>query len=508
MTARVRALFSDWALWALLLVLAICVVYYWHGIGPGDAERYIDAALDWREAPTLGDNHWALRHFLVLPMAASFALFGANEFAATLPNILYAVALVALTYLFAKRVFGRTVAIVAAGLIATSGFFVARPIELDVYGVEIVFVAIACWLFILAKFEPARLRYLAAAGFFTGLAWTVREQNMFLGVAFGLIVLAERKGFFSAAIALAGGFAFVLLAEMATYAIAAGEPLYRYLTDLNHTTVSPGKLESVETAGWVKTIFRPAKDILLSPLVVPNIAFAAIGYAAFHRDLDKALSEKVRYALFVFLVVSAIGALISSYGFYLTMPRYYPILCYSLFLLMAVFATICLRKYDDRVGAVILAVIVLANVFAADFSRYNDYDEARTLVRIALEGDEPIKTDPMTAFRARYLLAFNGMDRTQAFERIAPTRAPAAGDLYFKGSAHSLERGWCVIETVKARRSNWTHWLIRSAHLDRLVGEHIAETVKAPHDVALVRVGASSEGGHCRLSNEDISRQP
>ena len=494
---KICSLGRDRILWALALLAALSVAYYWHGLGPGDAERYVDAALDWRAGPNLGDTHWALRHLLVLPMAASFSLLGVNEFAATLPNIIFAVALVALTYLCAKFFFGRLEAIIAAGLIAISGFFIARPIEIDVYGVETVLVAAACWVFASAPFSAKRLARLAAAGFLTGLAWTVREQNMFLGVAFGLIVLMERKDFFPRAFALAGGFLAVLAAEMIIYALAAGDPLYRYLTDLNHTTVSPGKLEPLETAGWAKTILRPVKDTLTSPLVLPNLIFAGAGFLILRKDLRQLLSERGRYALSVLIVAALTAAIISSYGFSLTMPRYYPAFAYALFVFLGVLAAALWRRRGVRPASAILSMVAIANVFAADFSRYNEYDEARALAKIAAAIDEPVMTDPMTAFRARYLLTFEGLSREEAFARVTPTKYPTPGGLFFKSYAREIDGSWCVVKTEKSRRDNWAHALVRAVGLDRLIGGHFAATVKKPDDVALVRVPNADAAGGC-----------
>lgn len=92
----------------------------------------------WRDSPPyLGDTHWALRHIFVLPMAASFKLFGANEFTATLPNIVYAGGLVAITFYFARKYVGLSEAVFASVLVSTSAFLVSKPLEIAIYGPEV-----------------------------------------------------------------------------------------------------------------------------------------------------------------------------------------------------------------------------------------------------------------------------------------------------------------------------------------------------------------------------------
>jgi len=121
-----------------LVVAGIVVVAasFLHGLGAWplmepDEGRNAEVA---REMLRRGD--WAVPHFNGLPyldkpvllfwaIAASFQLFGINEFAARLPSAVAAIALVALTFDLARLLVGRRRAILAAIVVATMPIVVA-----------------------------------------------------------------------------------------------------------------------------------------------------------------------------------------------------------------------------------------------------------------------------------------------------------------------------------------------------------------------------------------------
>lgn len=473
----------------LAAVFSASVIFYWRGVGPGDAEQYFRTALDWVEkGPVLGDNHWALRHLFILPMVASFLVLGVNEFAATLPNLIFAGALAAATYYFARRYLGEMEAGFSAGFISASAFFVARPLEIEVYGPEVLFVAIAGWLFIASNFERQRFAYLAGSGIFAGFAWTIREHTLFLMAAFGLLILLSRKDVFRSILALGLGFGVVILSEWIIYAIASGDPFYRYRVDLGHRTVSTGKIETVAQAGALRTAIRPYMDLLTSPVTTPFLLVSGAG-ALYFRRLFAAASAPVARAFLVFAALSAAAFLFSAYGFGLTMPRYYAVLTYFVFLLLGWIAAVIWREWGRLKSAIFVALVVILNAAAADFSRYNEYDEARYLARIALNSSESISTDAATGVRARYQLVFLGMDRETAFKRIVSNAAPEEGVLFFKGyPTRRIADNWCVLLTAEPRRPNVTHAIIRASGAEKIVGAKIGSVTAKPAPVVLARV--------------------
>lgn len=465
------------------------VALYWHGFGPGDPERYVRAALDWNENRfNLGETHWSLRLPIVLPIAGAFALLGANEFAATLPNILYAGGLVAVTFLFMRRYVGRLEGTIAAAFIATSAFFVARPIELDGYGAEALYVAAACWFFVASGMERRRYLLLFAAGFAAGFAWLVREQTLFLMAAFGLLTLMSRKDLLRSLFALGCGFGLVIAAELIFYAIGAGDPLYRYEIDLNHRNIGREIAIEGEDASLFNRLVRPIKDLLASPTTTPFLALAAIAMVGLGWRTARE-PEGRRRTFTTFCVAAAIAVPVCAYAFNLALPRYYSIFTYAVFLVLALATAEIARRRGPLPAIGFAALVTFLNIAAADFSRYGEYAEARRLATIAARSAETIETDPLTASRARYQMVLRGFSLRDASSRIVMTDRPTVGGLYFK--SHVVARRpshWCAIEVADVRPFNWTHYLIRKSGLSAIAGAKIRSIVADPAPVELVRV--------------------
>lgn len=474
---------------AVSAIFIASVAFYWHGFGPmGDAERYVAAALRWCEqGPFLGETHWALRHLFVLPMAAVFEVFGPSEFTATLPNILYAAGLVAITYFFGRRYLGRPEGTAAAVLIAISAFFVARPMEIGVYGAEAFFAALSCWLFIAAQFERRRVAFLIAAGAVAGLAWTIREQTIYLVLSFGLLALVGRRQTLLSLTAVAIGFGAVLLVEGLIYWAAAGDPFYRYRVDLHHKVNGWATLDSTKDTVLAKFL-RPFRDIATDPITTPLsvIAVPAAVFLYWWRDRKQTAFQTVFVS---FAVISVVAAIISAYGFDLATPRYYPILPYFVFLVLGVAVIAIGRRYGKLVSVAAVAMIAVLNAAGEDFGNYNEYAEARLLVSYVKASDEPIHTDPLTASRTRYLLRLSEVSRERIAELIRSDRTYPIGVLFYKSSpTEDRSSSWCVLERTDVRPLNWTHAIIRFLGLDKALGNSVERIVARPRPVELVRV--------------------
>ena len=467
----------------------LSVSLYWSGFGPGDPERYFRAAIAWTEQGFyLGDTHWSLRHPFVLPMAASFLIFGVSEFSATIPNIAYAGALAALTFRFARRYLGPAEGVLASIFIATSAFFVARPLELEVYGAEAFFAALACWLFVAAGSEDRRLSYLAAAGAAAGLSWAIREQTFYLMLVFGLLTLASRRDVVRSCLALGVGFGAIIAVELLFYLIAAGDPFYRYKVDLSHRTISVEVLIQGEDASLINTAIRPIRDLLTYPVTTPFLALAALAIWGLRRPAFLSTPTQ-RRSFIVFGVMSAIAIPICAYAFNLSFPRYYPILTYTAFLALGLAAAEIWRRHGRAAGVGFALLITLANAAAADFSRYYEYAEARYLADFAQSAETPIETDPLTASRVRHQLILRGIPVAEASRRVIATKAPPVGALFFK--SHMTPRrkeNWCAIVVADVRPTNWTHALIRVTGLNRIAGAKVREVTAKPRPVEIIRV--------------------
>src|SRR4051812_6811269 len=77
----------------VLLIVAVAAFSAWLGwVGyiESDDWFYAEAARNWAaHFPFIGSTHWGLRHMIVLPMAASFAIAGLGEGSLVLPLMIY-----------------------------------------------------------------------------------------------------------------------------------------------------------------------------------------------------------------------------------------------------------------------------------------------------------------------------------------------------------------------------------------------------------------------------------
>lgn len=471
------------------ILFAVSAAHYWHGFGPtGDAERYVAAAMRWYDdGRTLGETHWALRHLFVIPMAASFALFGPGEFAATVPNIAYAAGLTFLTFYLLRRYVGALEGAIGAFLIATSAFFVARPMEIGVYGAEIFFVAASGWLFVAAQNERRRMLLLFCAGAASGLAWTLREQSVAFMAGLGVIALLSRRQPFLSCLALGLGFASILAVELVAYSIAAGNPLYRYEIDLNHRAVGWKAIDPVADPLGRK-LFRPFHDILTDPITTPVIVLTAI-LSVIGGIQRLAEVESKKRALLAFAVASVISMLVSAYVFNLALPRYYPALVYFFALLGAAAIATLWRRGSKAMAVLSLAAILSLNVVGEEFSNYNEYTEARQLVRIVEQLQEPVFTDPLSGSRARHLLRMSKMPDEEIARRVRSGEPAPPGVLFFKAfSVKEPPAYLCVIERKSVRPHNWAHAFLRDTGIADRAGNQIRAITAAPRPVEFGRV--------------------
>lgn len=105
----------------LLLFAFILRVIFFHGIAPGDPFTYSLSAWD------IVQGHWNPGYFyeqttrwgLLFPLAASYKLFGVNEFSSTLWPLLTSLGTVAVAYLLALHLKGERAALLAGIIVST-----------------------------------------------------------------------------------------------------------------------------------------------------------------------------------------------------------------------------------------------------------------------------------------------------------------------------------------------------------------------------------------------------
>jgi hypothetical protein len=472
---------------ALGATFLAAVAAYWCGLGPGDAERYIEPALRWGDGAYLGDTHWALRHLFVLPMAASIAALGPSELTATLPNVIYAALTVAVSWIFTRRYLGAIAALIVSALIATSAFFVARPLELDVYGAEAFFAVLAVWIFVAAGEAPKSGKFLAAAGFVAGLGWTVREQSSLLLAAFALLILVERRDILRSLALIAAGFATVIAVEMAVYALAASDPFYRYKIDLGHREIGVNGALTPERAQLTSRIARGARYLVTTPATTPMLLLAAAGSAYLWQTkaLDVASGKTMR----AFGVAALVSAILTPIVFNISATRYYPILTYAAFLIVGVAIATIWRRGRRGWAVAATSAVMLVNLAATDFNRDGQYAEARDIAALAMAGSEPVFADSLNVNRARFQLRLRGWTEERAAAAVRNIREIETGSLVYRSQRAKIEdKPSCVLKFFSPRRLGLTHALIRETGISRLVGGDLERRTASPPPVPLIRI--------------------
>ena len=71
----------------------------WVGYVGTDDQSYARGALGWLNGfPYVGDNHWKVRHPVVIPLAVSLAIFGYREISLGLPSAFFFLVFLGVNY--------------------------------------------------------------------------------------------------------------------------------------------------------------------------------------------------------------------------------------------------------------------------------------------------------------------------------------------------------------------------------------------------------------------------
>lgn len=508
---------------AFIAVLFIATVALtWTGIGPGDVMEYSKTALSWlNHGPVLGETHWSLRLPLVAPIAASYALFGPGEFTTTLPNILYAGGLVATTFVFARKYFGRRAGLITSALVATSAFLMMFQIDVRVFGPELFFTVLATWLFIDALMEKAGAARFFLIGFIAAFAWLCRENAIFLPVSLGLILLFRRPFPWGAIIAFSAGFGSVVLVELVVYGVVSGDPLYRYMIDLHHNTPknSSAMQSFVEAGNALDTrpapldrFKRPFGQLMTTTTVTPFFLLAALVSVIPHFRRRFLRESRPRMAFAVFGISSLMSYVMSGSVMNLTAPFYFPQLVYTFFLILGAFAAYLFDIARPRLAMAFIAGVVVLNAAAEDFRSYDEYAEPRWLANLVESGVYPITTDGLTARRTRMFLTFKGLSQEEAAERVPYLAADEPPPGAFVSVATPLgakpalapQPGWTELANARVRKPRWTHELLGAIGADHWGSYRLAEIVEGAPPVALYATSKESAEDYRQM--EETSR--
>lgn len=461
----------------LLVALAASAVFLlssgttWRGLGDWDAVFYVDGALNWYEAGAfLGENHWQLRHPLVLPIAASFGLFGPGELAATLPNLAYGLLLVVVSAILGVIFLGTVAGSVLALLVATSGPLVLQPLQIEIRGPELFFSALALWLFLSAMGRDGSAKTLFFAGLAAGVAWLCREVAGYLLPTFvfaGLLFApAERR--WRTALLPAAAFISVLATELLTYTIAAGDPLYRYKIDLGHGRDLPGT-EFAGDIGDGKGVF----EILTEPLLrhmedistVPVILFGALA-ALIVLVGWRGLAVRSRLVVKVFALGALMSYVLAALALNLELPNYFPMLNYLALVLVATAASIMWRTGTGWIAGPAIAALCFAGPFMVGLGERYEFDNYRHAAALARTEERPLVTSFRVAERASLLLRLDGWSSEAAEAEFVLHSEAELGRLALRpsypnlGKEFALGPEWIPRITLAQEDRTWPHDLL------------------------------------------------
>lgn len=422
-----------WTDLAFLILATLAILNFaWVGYLDSDDKNHLGGILGWySDFPYVASNHAELRHFLAIPIAASFQLFGVSEISLVIPNMLLFTGILIFTYLACSRYYNRSVALVAAALVLTLPVFAIRATVAYSDIVELFFIAASFWLFWSSFDNESQTRRLLLAGAAAGAAWLTRETTVSLLLLYGILFVLgygiKRSHYWI----MAAGFFAVLAVDVIYFAWHTGDPLFRYWMVLDtqggitdHGLVSSG--EVFDRSGNVRVF--PGLDRLLVLLINHEFAlfyFFAIpaGWWAWRsKELsprERALSRSLAgLAVLWFLFVAIV--LKNQH------PRYFSVTTYAAAILCALWFCRCLMPRYKVYGFVALVFLIMTNLLGIYVDNKNSLFGERELVAYVKESKNTVYTDPTTHVRARVMLAFAGAE-----DLVVSNRPPPANALFY-----------------------------------------------------------------------------
>lgn len=243
--ARPDALSFRWPTWtpAVIMLAIVCAFGAEAYVGGGgDDYYYLDAARCLvRGELCLPHTHWAARWPVVAPLAAAIALFGESLLSVALPTIAYTAAAAILLALNVERRLGRSAGAIAALVLVLTPAMTGRALKPAPDGAELAWL-LAALLAIQLAIRHRSSRAALSAGLLFALAIMTRTTAVVLLPVVAVIGWrlpdTERR----LAIPFVIGLAAPLLAEMACYALATGNPGYGLMLALHHARLPTSEL--------------------------------------------------------------------------------------------------------------------------------------------------------------------------------------------------------------------------------------------------------------------------
>lgn len=398
------------------IVFAGMLAATWVGFIESDDLEYARAAALWRdEFPQLGQSHWGLRHMIVLPVAASFALFGRGEGPLLLPTVLYAAGIVAMTGFGVRRVAGPLAGLLAALLVATLPVFAtgASIVYSDIP--EAFFVLASLWAYHFAT-QSGQARLFLLSGVLAGCAFVTRETTMALLALYLVLFLAAPRRIIDF-VRMAAGCLVVIGLDFAWLWAASGDPLWRmHISQRGVAGDNPSLAHFIINSGGLDrhgVIVAPrAIQALLAIFVNQSmglLAWAAVPAAIALARRPRLLAGGSAGALFGGLALIWFALLSYAFLFMWIVPRYQTVTMVALCVPLAIWLAGRIAAGGRAIPAIAVLALLGSGVALSLVSDRELLFGERGLVAFARTAPGPIRTDPATLRGADWLLEVAGL---------------------------------------------------------------------------------------------------
>ncbi|MBU6497834.1 MAG: glycosyltransferase family 39 protein [Rhodospirillales bacterium] len=495
-----------------LCLLAMVVLYWrWVGYQGHDDASYAAAALTWvQHFPSLGNDHWALRYPLVLPIAGAIALFGPSVAALTTVNLSTFVGYLVVSYLAVRHWFGRTAAILLTVIGILLPEFPVQATYANPDLPEMAFVIFSFWTLMLARERGGGWKLMLLSGFLAGIGFLTRETTALLVIFYGLLFLFRpampRWQYFLIGL----GFTVVIAAQVGYLTVRTGDPLYRFNLDAHHDTVNRSTKEiAAERAGRA----LDSEGVLATnPIVAPLAAifisqkFGLLFFLAIPSCVVLLADRRLTVQQRSVVACAGLGALVAflfvalNVTILYVVPRYFIVPAALAAVPTAVLGARLLNRGGFRMVVAILAGtgFVASSVGLLYLEDTHPMRAEQQIVRFIATSNAPVHVDPETARRLRYLLIARGLTNRMT---ISP---PGAGSLvatedgvvqaclkiphcqiYDSMEKFSAGPGWTVL-TRYDPPTRAIATVLRYLRLDTLIPPDILKKIDQPGTTAII----------------------
>ena len=317
-------------------------------------------------------HHWTNRLMVILPVSAAYRLFGMQEWSTVLVPLFASAASVPLLIAIGTRLFSLTAGLIAGVLLMTFPVHVRYASVLVPEPVTELLLLLGAWAYVRSQERAAGWLY--GAGVFLGLAYMGKEPAIFVGGAFVLYNLLRRR--WTAAAWTAAGISTVIAAEIAYFAAATSDGLFRFHSLKVHY------LDPAVTAANADLPYRLLK-VYPKMMLIPNVHFGVHSVCALLCGAaGLALLKRRRIALLL-LLWAAVPWFYLNWGSsnltqYIAIPaapRYIGLIYMPLFLAAAV----AIERAGLRRATVWLPLIAVAlsGIAMARLTRATGFETAR-----------------------------------------------------------------------------------------------------------------------------------